>query len=432
MAFNGEANYENLLDIILEKMMELTNSDAGTLYIMEDEKLYFRIMRNNTLKKFLSAGDRIDLPPIPLTPDNIDNVSSYAAIRNEIVVVDDVYVSERFNFSGPKDYDKITGYRTRSMLVLPLTAYRDDKPKVLGVIQLLNAIDPNTGEPCEYRNVFDPPVIPAIANIASNTLGNLIHLSEIQMLFHSFASAMARAIDERSSYNSNHTTNVTNFAENFAAYLTANYPEGHRLYFDEKRTEEISMAAILHDIGKIITPLEVMDKSDKLSAKLFDVRYRFQIKKLQLENARLSGKMTEDEYSAQSAELENARNLVEERTNPSYISDEQIEEIKTLSRFTYTNCMGEEAPILEPDDIEALSVRVGTLTAKERDTMQEHVSSTMRILEKASFSKYYANVIEWARSHHEFINGTGYPRGLKAEELPIETRILTILISTRR
>ncbi|MCL2224692.1 MAG: HD domain-containing protein [Defluviitaleaceae bacterium] len=426
MAFNGETRYERLLSIILEKMMELTNSDAGTLYTLEDDQLHFKIIKNNTLGIF-SEGDEIDLPPVPIKPYNIENVSSYAALKNEIVLIDDVYEDTRFNFSGPMNYDKITGYRTRSMLVLPLSTYRDDKPEVLGVIQLLNAIDPQTGNPDKYTDVFKPPVIPALANVASNTLGNLIHISEIRMLFHSFASAMARTIDERSTYNSHHSFNVTNLAEEFAIYLSTHFSEGHRLHFSEKRTEEIAMAAILHDIGKIITPVEIMDKSDKLGLKLETVRHRFYIKKLQVENDLLSGKFSESEYQAQRKILDGAQTLVEETVLPSYLTDEKLNEIKKLAEITYRDFDGKEVPLLDVAHMEALCIRTGTLTGPERAIMQEHVTLTGRILENAAFTRYYKNVLEWTRGHHEFMDGTGYPLGLKGDEIPVETRILTII-----
>ena len=427
MAFNGETRYESLLNTILEKMMELTNSDAGTLYILEDGALHFRIIKNITLSIFKAYDDGIDLPPVLLEPTNIENVSAYAAIKNEIVVIDDVYKDNRFNFTGPKNYDKITGYRSRSMLVLPLTTYRSEKPEVMGVIQLMNVVDPKTGEPDIYRDIFEPPVIPALANIASNTLANLIHLNEIRMLFHSFAAAMARAIDERSAYNSNHTSNVTNFVQKFSEYLRAAFPLGHRLHFDAKRSEELAMAAILHDIGKIITPPDILDKSDKLGGRLLAVRDRFFIRKLQLENERMAGHLSGDEFEAKKRELERARLLVEETVVPSYLSDEKIAQLQKLSSLTYVNSEGKTLPILEARDIESLSVRKGTLTEGEREIMQEHVAITGRILESAAFSKYYKNVLNWASGHHEFIDGTGYPSQLKADKLPIETRILTIL-----
>jgi len=124
LAFYNERDHYDLLNFILTKMMEITNADGGTLYVVENDMLHFRIMRTVSLNFFRSAADNIDLPPISLNEDNISNISAYSAIKNEIVNIDDVYNITRFNFSGPKNYDRITGYHTRSMLVFPLAVPR--------------------------------------------------------------------------------------------------------------------------------------------------------------------------------------------------------------------------------------------------------------------------------------------------------------------
>jgi HD-GYP domain-containing protein (c-di-GMP phosphodiesterase class II) len=341
-------------------------------------------------------------------------------------MVDDVYTSDLYNFNGPKEYDKLTGYRTRSMMVIPLTAIsEEEEADVLGVIQLMNAIDPKTNETKGYSDVS--PVIPALANIAANTLANLIHLGEIKMLFNAFATAMAHTIDERSSYNSNHTLSVVDLCVKFTEYLSVRFAEGHNLFFDEKRRDEVAMAAVLHDIGKIITPVSIMDKNDRLGERLEIVRHRFEVKKLQLENDMLREKITPAEFEKQTDELKAAKNLVEEAVIPSRHTPERLVEIENLSRFTFTDFEGNTAKLLDEYDIEALSIKAGTLTDRERAIMQEHAVLTGRILENAAFSKYYKNVLSWARSHHEFMDGSGYPDALKGEQIPIEVRILTIV-----
>jgi HD-GYP domain-containing protein (c-di-GMP phosphodiesterase class II) len=427
LAFNSETRYEKLLNIILTKMMELTCSDAGTLYIVEDGALHFRILKNNTLNIFQNEEDEIDLPPVPLNEETRHvNVCANAAMNNEIVIIDDVYTSNMFNFSGPKNYDKITGYLTRSMLALPLSTCRDGKQEVLGVMQLLNATDPETGKSSKYNDIFNPPVLPALANIAANTLANLVHLGEIRMLFRSFAETMARTIDERSSYSSNHTINMARLCEKFAKYLSTRFPEGN-LFFNEKRLEELTMSAILHDIGKIVTPVSIMDKSDRLGEKLTAVRYRFEIKKLQTENDMFKGVITKSEFMSQLKVIEDAKQLVETVVAPSALTEQQIVAVQNLSKLTYRNAEGKSVPLFDPEDIDALSVRYGTLTKDERQIMQEHATVTGRILDSAAFSKYYANVYKWAQSHHELLDGTGYPAGIKGESVPIEVCILTIM-----
>jgi len=415
IAFNEETRYEKLLNIILKKMMGFTKSDAGTLYIVENNELHFRIVRNITLGIY--KQENIDLPAQPIVK-NSESVSVYSAFNNEMVVVDDVYTDTRFNFAGSKNYDKMTGYTTRSMLVMPLTFHKKEEEEVLGVIQLLNAQS--------YNDVRTLTLLPGLANIAASTLANLTHLSEIRSLFHSFATAMAKTIDERSSYNSNHTINVATLCEKFALYLNTKYDSGE-LYFDDRRLEELTMSAILHDIGKIITPVSIMDKSDRLGERLPLVRFRFELKRLQLENANHNGTISQKDYSQQSETLRLAKKLVEKVVIPSPISENQVAEIQALSCLTYTDFEGNDAPLLDKEDIESLSVRFGTLTAGERRVMQEHAAITGRILENASFSRYYGNVLRWAQSHHEFLDGSGYPQGIQGDDITTEICILTMM-----
>lgn len=425
LAFNSEHKYENLLNIILKNMMKITNSDGGTLYIREENMLHFSIIRNTSMGILQKSHDTINLPPIKLDKKNIENVSAYCAIKNETVVIDDVYEDKRFNFSGPKKYDALTGYHSKSMLVLPLTAYLGKSEEVLGVIQLINAIDPHTGEVIPYRDVFEPPLIPALANIAANTLNNLIHISEVRSLLRSFVSAMVKAIDERSKYNSNHTHKVTRLCTAFAEHLNVNFPEGHPFHFDETNIEEITMAAMLHDIGKITTPLEVMDKSTRLADRLQIVLPLFDIKLLQVENDMLKGLISPKEHAEEHTRILNARRLTETASSAGYINDEMYAEVQKLADITYKDAEGNESPILSKADMESLSVRKGTLTQAERELMQEHVNVTARILKNIAFKKHFKNVPKWAESHHEFLDGTGYPLGLT--DLPTEVCIITIM-----
>ena len=426
LAFKSETEHDKLINVILSKMMEITRSDAGTVYIMEDGKLHFRIMKNITLNIYLSTADDINLPPIELNKENIEHASAYAAIHNEIIIIDDVYESDRFNFSGAKRYDKITGYRSKSMLVLPLYSFWNQKPELLGVMQLLNATDPRTDVVVPYKNIFSPPIVPAFANIAANALANLIHIKEINEVFQSFVAAMARAIDERSVYNSNHTHNVTKLCKEFAKYLSSRYPQGHEYFFDEKRLEDLVMATTLHDIGKIVTPVAIMDKADRLGERLPLLLSRIEIKKHQLEIDFLKKVLSEEEYKKSLNTLEDDTKFAEKIVVSHRLTDADLVRIKGLSSHTYVDPGGESRQVFEDGDIEGLSILRGTLTPSERKIMEEHVSVTGRLLDGVAFSKYFEKVPLFARSHHEFLNGSGYPKGLKGDEIPIEVRIMTV------
>jgi HD-GYP domain-containing protein (c-di-GMP phosphodiesterase class II) len=424
VAFNAERDAVKLLNIILDKMMEITDSDAGTLYMAEGDKLCFKILKNNTLGIYKSAEDVIDLPPITLDKDNIANVAAYTAIKNEIVSIDDVYASDRFNFSGPKNYDRLTGYRSTSFLSLPLTATLDATDKVLGVIQLLNATDPITGKVMPYGDVYDPPVLPALSTIAANTLANLMYTTEIQQLLNSFVAVMTQAIDERSPYNRHHTQNVSMFCERFTQFLSLRFPPGHPYHFDGEHRSQVIMAAMLHDIGKIITPLEIMDKADRLAKQMPAVRYRFELKKYQLEIDRLTGRISGEACESEKAALAEALALVESANTAVYLPEETINKLKELARLTYTDADGSTAPILNDDNIDAITIQKGTLTNAEREIMKQHVSLTIRLLAKMPFPRSFHDVPLWAGGHHEFLDGSGYPS--MTENVTIEMCILTI------
>ena len=429
LAFNSVNDRATLLDIILTKMMEITDSDAGTLYTLEDGQLHFQIIRNNTFGIFQTyENDDIKLPPITLDESNIQNVSAYSAIKNEIVLVDDVYAeNERFNLQGPKDYDKITGYYTQAMLVLPMCTQRGSDEEVLGVIQLINPIDPVSAELGVYGNIFEPPIVPALAKVAANTLSNLIYVKELRLLFRSFAAALTKAIDERSPYNNNHTNNVARFSERFVQHLGRMFPPGHKYHFDKQHIESVVLAVLLHDIGKIFTPLSIMDKSCRLGEKVELVNYRFELKKAQIEIDWLNKRVSEEEYNVEKTKINEAHEFVNFVNSTGFLQDDDFERVQTLRQLTYKNAEGEIIPLLNDSDMEDLSVRKGTLTGSEREIMNQHVSITGRIIENIPFWKYYGDVPKWAKSHHEFLDGSGYPDGLKGNEIPMEACIITIM-----
>lgn len=429
IAFYKERDYYDLLDSILVKMMDITHADGGTLYVLENSKLHFRIMRNLSQNIYLSAKDKIEAAPISLEEDNIKNISAYAALKNEIIAIDDVYNNTEFNFAGPKQYDEEHQYRTQSMLVFPLTATGnyDEQLQVIGVIQLINSIDPETGQPRSFGNIFDPPVLPALSNISANALANILYVQEIQELFNSFVRVMTKAIDERTPYNVNHTNNVAKYCGAFARFLGSHFEKGHPLYFDKSRREQLVMAAYLHDIGKLITPLEVMDKSDRLGNELPILHLKLELKAQQTENQVLKGEMTREEQAQVLQDIQKAIELMDYCNTAPYLEDSYLPQVARLSQLTMQDAQGQTVPIFTPANIESLQIQSGTLTPAERKIMQDHVSVTERLLKEMSFNRYYKNVPKWASHHHEFSDGSGYPHGLSGDEIQPEESILAMV-----
>jgi len=426
LSFNRERKYDKLLDSILSNMMKLTHSDAGTLYLLQDNSLHFCIVKNNTLNINQSMGEASQLPQINLDKSNLDNVSAYAAIRKCIVTVNDVYSDTRFNFSGPKNYDKMTGYKTKSMLVLPLLSFSDEDSEILGVIQLINTQAPGANEVGSFSDVMDESVLMALSTIVAGVLTNFLRIHEINQLFVSFVDVTTQAIAERSSYSKNHTEKVAGLCKAFAEYLSVQLSPGDKYYFFEHEIDKIALAALFHDIGKIITPLEIMDKADRLGEKMHNIRDRFAIKLHQLEIQFLTGRLSEDNYKKEKTFVEDSLALVESVNLSGALTDEQLQKVKTLKYMTYTHLSGQVVPLLSFDDMNSLSIRYGTLTAEERTIMQEHVMVTQRLLNKIAFPTYYSKVAAWAGNHHEFLNGTGYPNNLTQDEIDIGSRIITI------
>ena len=421
VAFNNERDFLNLLDIILNKMRDIANCEAGTLYVVRDGKLHFTIVHNDVLGTFMREGE-ITLPPVSLDEKAIENISAYCAINNTVVNIPDVYNSTEFNFQGPKNYDAMTGFHTQSMMVFPLP---DLQGNVIGVIQLLNARD-------ESNEIiqFDPKLefaFRSIANIAASALANMQNVEEIKGLFYSVVRVMSQAIDERSPYTVNHARQTAEYVKGFVHFLREKFPPGSKYHFDENREEQVIMATLLHDVGKVVTPLDIMDKESRLDGRLPLLRQRFAIRKLQEQVEHLSGHMTHDEYDAATKKLDGLLETMERINTATFLSDDDAVMVRELSELTYKDESGAELHIFEPYDIESLSIKRGTLTDSERESMQNHVVVTGRLLDNIVFNKQYEHVPEWARKHHEFIDGTGYPDRLEKDKIPMEAHFITIM-----
>ncbi len=422
-AINSESDYYSLLNVILAKMRDITHCDAGTLYVLEDSQLHFKIMQNDSLGIYKRTDDEVNLPPIELNEQNIQNVSAYSALKNEFINIADVYENTEYNFQGPKDYDKLTGYRTCSMLVFPLANLENE---VVGVLQLINSFDVQTKAVIPFDTEMHT-ILKSISSIAAVVLTNIKYTVEIKEQFYSFVKIMSAAIDERTPYNANHTKMVAKYADLFTDFLNSKFNPGDAFYFGKNRKEQLIMAAFLHDIGKSVTPIHVMNKPTRLGDKLDVVCFRFDIKKLQLEVDCHNGVITREKCDGMVDELEEAYRFIVRANSSPFLCDEELEVVNAIGRYTYVDREGDTVPLLDKDDLESLNVQKGTLTEKEFKIMKNHVVVTGKLLSNISFNRYYKNVPEWAEKHHEYLDGTGYPNGYDADYLPIEVCILTML-----
>lgn len=410
-----------LLEKMLIEAMNISECDAGTIYLYRDETLEFMVMK--TLSMGVSNGEngeKIDLPPVPLKEGN---VCAYSAIHHELINIPDVYTSDRFDFSGPKKYDAITGYRTGSMLVIPMM---DGEDQLVGVLQLMNKLDKDHVI-CTFTE-DDEFAIRSLGSIAAVLLSNMSYLEELKAQMESFVQAFATAVDERTPYNGSHTRKVAEYAGILADYINQKYESGESSeYFSEKRRSQLFMSAMLHDIGKMIVPLSVMNKETRLDGRMNLLEDRFEILSLSYERDMLANKITKEENQTMQQYLKDSLAFIKEVNVAGFLHEEKMNRIVEIASHKYIKANGEQVAFLTEDEVNCLCIQKGTLTDEERQLMESHVVMTQKILEKVRFRKSYEKVVQFASTHHEFLNGTGYPNHLTREDLELESRILTVV-----
>jgi HD-GYP domain-containing protein (c-di-GMP phosphodiesterase class II) len=441
LALSSEKNRERLIETILIEAQTLCNADGGTLYLRNDlDQLRFVILRNDSLKLALggTTGQTIDLPPIPIRDPsgkpNHANVASFAACTQQSINIEDAYAAVGFDFSGMMAFDRRHGYRSKSFLTIPL---QNSEGLVLGVLQLINARDRETGSVRAF-GAEQQHIVEALASHAGIAIDNQNLLADQKQLLESFIVMLAGAIDAESPYTGAHCERVPVLAE----MLTRSLCEadsgpfaGFRL--DEEEWYELRIAAWLHDCGKVATPTHLMDKATKLECvhdRLEGVRSRFEVlrrdAKISLLEALLERPAErprlEAEYEQLIAQLDADLTLLS-RSNVGgeFLSEEQRNRIHEIARRSYVQG-GQSVPLLSQDEVDNLCISRGTLTNAERLLINGHMVQTLRMLEALPFPRQLRRVPEYAGGHHERMDGNGYPRGLFAGDMSIPARVLAI------
>ncbi|MDQ7833890.1 MAG: HD domain-containing phosphohydrolase [Humidesulfovibrio sp.] len=448
LALSAEQDRNRLLEMIVELARNLTYADAGTLYIVDPTgmKLEFVVLQNDTMNVRLggTSGNPVTLPPVHLYKEggepNHANVSSHVALTREFVNIDDVYCAEGFDFSGTRGYDKATGYHSQSMLVTPMVNHESE---IIGVLQLLNAKDKDTGAVVGF-NQERLEAVRSLASQAAVALTNTQLINGLKELLYSFMQSIAAAIDAKSPYTKGHIDRVVDLtmriAETINAQTEGPYADVH---FNANELEELKLAAWMHDVGKITTPVHVVDKSTKLEAivdRIEFVRTRFKLigKALQAEllerllemagrgAARSEMVAVTEEMEKRRQELEEDLAFIESCNKPGeFMSDDRIARVKEIAARTYDD-NGEQKPWLSENEVLNLCIRKGSLTDAERKIIEDHTVVTFDMLGRLPFPKRLARIPEFAGSHHEKLDGTGYPNHLTAESLSLQARILAV------
>jgi HD-GYP domain-containing protein (c-di-GMP phosphodiesterase class II) len=442
-ALSAEKNLDRLLEMIVDEAREFTNADGGTLYIMSDdeEELHFAIVQNTSLNiRMGGTGGKITWPSVRLK--NLDgkpnhaNVSAYAAIRGQVVNISDVYHAEGFNFEGTRRFDAETGYRSKSMLVVPMRNHEND---IIGVLQLLNAQIEGQAEVVLF-SMENQKMTESLASQAAVAISNKRLIHDLENLLESFIRTIATAIDEKSPYTGGHVRRVSELTMAIAEKINKSAEGPYAdIRFDEDELKELHISAWLHDVGKITTPEYIVDKGKKLETiynRMEALKARFEILKRDYTiEALKKGNRQREEYRAEKLNCDVGEDERDLDADCDFLADinmgtklmdkKMLDRLKGIAGRKWI--LGEDLQsFLSDEEVYNLSIPVGTLTDKEKEIVKNHVTVTHKMLCQLPFPKKLKNVSYYASSHHERIDGAGYPFGLKGDEIPLQARIIAL------
>ncbi len=448
-SLSKERDITRLLESILLAAKAITNADGGTLYRMLDDHraLRFEILRTDSLRIAMggTSGNAISFPNLPLLDEsgapNDSLVAAYAAIHHQTVNVADAYTEPNFDFSGTRRFDERTGYRSKSFLAVPM---RNHEGEVIGVLQLINAQRPGSIEVVSFSS-SDQSLVESLASQAAIALTNRLLMTQLEELFESFINLINLAIDEKSHYTGGHCQRVPALTMMLAEAVNAT-TKGPLASFtmDDRDRYELKIAGLLHDCGKVTTPVHVVDKATKLQT-LFDridlIDTRFEVLKRDAEitalrqQLELRSKVSPEaetaiwvNYRAEMDALEADRAFLRTTNVGSETTrDESLQRVRQIAGSrVWRNVEGVETEFLTSDELENLTIRAGTLTQSERNTINHHIVATIKMLEKLPWPKHLRNVPEYAGGHHERMDGKGYPKGLTRDQMSVQARVMGI------
>jgi HD-GYP domain-containing protein (c-di-GMP phosphodiesterase class II) len=448
-ALSKERDITRLLESILVAAKTITHADGGTLYrVTEDgQALRFEILKTDSLNIAMggTSGKSIDFPNLPLHDErgqpNDSLVAAYCAIHSQTVNIADAYTEPNFDFSGTRQFDVRTGYRSQSFLAVPM---KDHEGDVIGVLQLINAKRTVGGDVVPFSS-SDQSLAESLASQAAIAITNRNLMTQLETLFESFISLINLAIDEKSHYTGGHCQRVPALTMMLAEAVNA-HKTGPLAAFDmdDRDRYELKIAGLLHDCGKVTTPVHVVDKASKLQT-LFDridlIDTRFEVVKRDEEIAALRAQLALREprdTAAESKLLAQCREKIDaldaDRTflrginhGAESMRDADLQRVRDIGhQRTWRNPNGLEAELLSTDEIENLTIRAGTLTFAERDIINNHIVATIKMLEQLPWPKHLKNVPEYAGGHHERMDGKGYPKGLTREQMSVQARVMGI------
>ena len=448
LSLSRENDINVIFELIMEEARHITHADGRTLYMKSEDgkSMRFEIVRNDAMKTIMggTSGVEITWPAPPLFDKagnpNHKNVVSYAAHTGETINVKDAYVEEGFDFSGAKDMDKSTGYHSKSFLTVPLKNHEDE---IIGVMQLLNSIDQKTGEVRSFSSEMQEQV-ESLASQGAVALTNKRLVAELKNLFESFIKLIATAIDKKSPYTGGHCERVPEIAMLLADAVEKTKSGKYKDFaMTEEERYELFIASWLHDCGKVATPPHVVDKGVKLETitdRIEVVDTRFEVLKRDAEMEFLNKQIKFLKNGTKNGVLNKAKSDLGktikqlnddqafiQKTNHGgeFMEPNDQERVADIGKYKW-NLKGKKINFLDKTDIRNLQIPKGTLLPEEREIINDHIVITIDMLEKLPYPKNLRNVPEFAGGHHEKLDGTGYPKGLKEEEMSTQAKIMAI------
>ncbi|CAM3434381.1 HD family phosphohydrolase [Shewanella violacea] len=442
IALNDIKNIKFLLERILHTARTITNADGGTLYRVSSDKKYleFDILINASLDlHFGGSREKSDkMRSIPLALDNgepnLEAVVAYAANRKESVNIEHVYDTPIFNFSGMRRFDEVYDYHCQSLLAVPML---DHNSELVGVLQLVNSMDNSSGE-IQAFSTTDQLFIEALSSQAAIAITNQELILQLEDLLESLVNLINIGIDEKSANTGRHCQQVPKLTMMLADAVQS-MEEGPLKDFSMSANErhELWLAGMLHDCGKITTPVHVIEKATKLQT-IFDridlIDARFEILGRDAE-IRYLKQLAQDSISPQLTqelhlELESLRSdrdfLAHANIGCERMKDEDLDRVMSIASGTWVDYKGVTQAFLTDNEVENLQIRGGTLTGDERKIINNHISVTIRMLETLPWPAHLQDIPEYAGGHHERMDGKGYPRGLRGEDMSVQARIMAI------
>ncbi len=438
-ALSQEKDLGKILEMILKEAIAYTNSEGGTIYLKENEKLCFKSLINKKLNIYVNDPN---FPCVKLYHDgkeNSENISAIAALKKQTTNVPDVYLYniDGFSFEGVKKFDRANNYRTKSMLVIPMI---DQDGEVVGVVQLINK---KSEDSYIAYDKSDIEMTSTYANWAATAITKNKLIDDLEGLLLSFLKSISVALSAKSPYGYGHIERVAALMKIFSSKIDADKTVFRDVTYTKDALKELEVAAWMHDIGKIATPEYILDKATKLETiydRISEIKMRFAYLKSALKSQMLEEKIEllakrkkreakalEEEYEIVVAKLDDDLAFLEKVNQPvAVLSDKDVKRIESIANQSY-QIEGESFTLLSPDESLNLSIVRGTLTDKERQKINEHAKISNEMLEMLTFPKKFARVNEIASAHHEKLNGKGYPKGLKADDISFEGRLMAIV-----